>query len=288
MKLGFTLEAVTGRVLETSQPDSLLLALTTSLTTTMRDYHLQAMEVPMDALMLYPTLFDDNALSRMRQLADTYSFEFTVHLPYMWLDLSSLNEDIRQASLRSVLHGLEKGRRLRPLGYILHLTAEWAAGFGTYERDGERKWLFPERVVEQARKSLAEVVHQVEPATICVENLGGFPFSNLLPLIRESGASVCLDVGHLVLQNGDPLSALTEFGDLVRVIHLHDVVWMKTRGGGIVLKDHQPLGGGIVPVPELVKALVDREYQGTIILEVMRREHLVSSVEMLRRLLPPL
>jgi sugar phosphate isomerase/epimerase len=79
---------------------------------------------------------------------------------------------------------------------------------------------------------------------VVVENVGhqkrGLPLSVLGDIARETGTSVCFDVGHAYIEDGhDGIErSLREFGDLVSHLHVHDV---RSRGD-----THLPLGAGEV------------------------------------------
>ena len=66
----------------------------------------------------------------------------------------------------------------------------------------------------------------------CVETLD-YPFALVDPIVYDFGLSVCLDIGHVLLQ-GYPLDAyLAKYHDRIRVFHAHGI-----REN----KDHRDLG----------------------------------------------
>jgi inosose dehydratase len=86
----------------------------------------------------------------------------------------------------------------------------------------------------------------------------------------------CLDVGHLAYGGGDSLAMLGSYGDRVAHIHLKDVdgdVLARAKAGqwsfGRALKAFifPPLGEGVARVPEVVRELLDRGYDGWFVLE---------------------
>jgi len=48
-------------------------------------------------------------------------FACTVHLPFLWVDLTSLNELVRQASVESVRQAVELAQPFQVETYVLHL-----------------------------------------------------------------------------------------------------------------------------------------------------------------------
>jgi len=242
-------------------------------------------ELPLDAAFIYPPLFTPQALAFMNHWAQEHSFGYAVHLPFMWLDLSSINEEMRQASVNSILGAMDKGRALDPLAYCLHLFGEVADGIVTSGWEPEEKQAFIRRMIEQARQSLREITPTVAPHIICLENSERMPCTPILALAKETGTSLCLDVGHLALQGGDPVGFIEEHFDLIRVIHLHDVTRLELGAKAAILNDHQPLGSGIIDVAGILKSLRASNYQGLGVVEMMRRHHLVQSLSTLEALL---
>jgi sugar phosphate isomerase/epimerase len=101
-----------------------------------------------------------------------------------------------------------------------------------------------------------------------VENLENYAPEYLLPLLAETPASLCVDVGHLWLTGRDPLAFLKAHLDRTRVIHLH----------GTGKRDHQSLlHQGTKPVAAVLALLAARRYDGVLTLEVFGRENFFSS-----------
>jgi sugar phosphate isomerase/epimerase len=107
-----------------------------------------------------------------------------------------------------------------------------------------------------------------EPERLCVENLENYSPEHLLPLLAETPASLCIDVGHLWLTGCDPLPFLEAHLPRSRVIHLH----------GTGERDHQSLlKQGTGPVAAVLSLLAARRFDGVLTLEVFGREDFASS-----------
>ncbi len=273
MKLGVSLEAVTGRLIDARFPQEALEGLLKMVGQTNRELGLQAVELPLDAAFIYPSLFTQKALLQMAHFAQEQGLSFTVHLPYWWLDLSSLNEWARQAAVHSALAGVEKARPLQPLAYVLHPAAERWAEIAASSWEAAEKAVFLGRMEAQARTSLAEVATTGLGSTLCLENVTGMAFEVVARLADEIKAGLCLDVGHALGNGENPLALFQAHRDRIEVIHLHDVV---IDGGRV--RDHQPLGQGLAPVRDLIELLRQRRWDGTLILELTRRDDLFASV----------
>ena len=285
MKIGASLEAISGRSLDVRHPQRTLRELLASVVTVVKEHDLQVVEIPLDAAFLYPALFTPNVLSQMRLVAEENGFYFTAHLPYMWLDLSSINEKMRETSVQCVLEGLRMGEELNAIAYPLHLMGERAEAIAASSWAEEEKRDFLARMMEQAERSLEEITREVEAAKLCLENLGAVAFEPILSLAKKYKTPLCLDVGHLILQGGDPVAFIEAYFEAIKEVHLHDVVSTGWAEGKPVLMDHQPLGVGSLDLKGVIEALKTRGYEGVLLVEVMNKEDLLRSLATLQPLL---
>jgi sugar phosphate isomerase/epimerase len=119
---------------------------------------------------------------------------------------------------------------------------------------------------ETAAEQLARIVAagEARDVEVVVENVGhqshGLQLSVLGELAEDAGASVCFDVGHAYMEEGnDGIERFCKYyGDLVSHLHVHDV-----RGRG---DTHMPLGAGEVD-GGLVGQYLDG-FDGTVAVEV--------------------
>ncbi len=145
---------------------------------------------------------------------------------------------------------------------------EWAGGLGARKavlhgavRDPHDTDLRPTTVDQLSAISNIGSDTGVE---VVVENVGhqrrGLPLSVLGRLAREAGASVCFDVGHAYMEDGeDGIARFTrEYGDLISHLHVHDA-----RGRG---DTHLPIGAGEIRYGELSERLDG--FDGTVAVEV--------------------
>jgi inosose dehydratase len=95
-------------------------------------------------------------------------------------------------------------------------------------------------------------------------------------VLELSAVALCLDTGHLVLGDADPLALAREAGERIRHVHLKDVdasVAERRRAGEFSLVEavqaglFRPLGAGDVPVAQTVAALEAAGYGGWYVLE---------------------
>jgi sugar phosphate isomerase/epimerase len=196
-------------------------------------------------------------VAELRALALAHDLTYTVHLP---LDLHPAHP----LSLEKAAKVIDCTRDLPPWAYVLHLDGR--AVEGTPDGDTLATWR------RDACQVLAAITEMVEnPAALCIENLENYSLEHLLPLLAETPASLCVDVGHLWLTGRDPLAHLDAHLDRTRVIHMH--------GNGE--RDHQSLlHQGAGPVRAVLALLAARRYDGVLTLEVFGPKDFFSSREL--------
>lgn len=197
---------------------------------------------------------DEETVAELQVLARAHDLTYTVHLP---LDLNPACT----ASLEKAGKVLDCTRELSPRAYVLHLDGR--AVEGDPDRATVARW---RRGARQALRAVEGMVD--EPERLCVENLENYSPEHLLPLLAETPASLCIDVGHLWLTGRDPLAFLEAHLAHTRVIHLH----------GASQRDHQSLRRqGTGPVAAVLSLLAARLFDGVLTLEVFGREDFASS-----------
>ncbi|MFB0545874.1 MAG: cobamide remodeling phosphodiesterase CbiR [Anaerolineae bacterium] len=218
-------------------------------------------------------------IAELRQLAATHDLTYTVHLP-LDLQLATANETERRASVAKARRVIEATRPLEPWGYVIHVNvAAYRRSSnpipgGARPPDGWEAWQARARC---SLETLAETTGEVD--LLCLENVESYPPQHLLPLADELEASLCLDVGHLLMQGLDPLAYLDDYlGRGTRVIHLHGL----THG-----RDHRSL---IHMDTNLLRAVLARlraqAFVHVVTVEVFSERDLVSSKELLKTMWP--
>jgi hypothetical protein len=111
-----------------------------------------------------------------------------------------------------------------------------------------------------------------EPERLCIENVERWDPEAFAPVVLALPVSRTIDIGHLWLQEADPLEHLAHWVDRARVIHLH----------GIAERDHASLAH--VPTERLdpVIAFLAARFTGVLTLEVFNQADLESSRTALR------
>ena len=277
VKLGATTLPLAGWVADPRHPAESRARRLAAIRQMVQGYGLQAVELTLDLGLVFPQVFDPSFFAAVAGLQQELGFVCTVHLPFLWVDPSSLNESLRQTSVACLRRAAELTRVVEVHTYVLHL---W--GFTTMQIDAQLQQRAERRAIlaalmNQAGRSLSELCEIIAPHDLCVENLEDGLFELALPLIEQYGASICLDVGHLACQGSSELNFLDLHGDRIREIHLHDAA-VPSAGATGQIRDHLALGQGGIDYAALLSRLEEIDYGGPVILELNSRADLEASL----------
>jgi sugar phosphate isomerase/epimerase len=197
---------------------------------------------------------------------------FNIHLP-IDISLGDESEKVRAAGVSVVRRVIQKTLRLNPSFYVLHLDFINPPNPSLRE-EGEEGFM-QETDIEAWRmrviRSLKEILSQgIEPKRISIETLG-YPFEWIEDTVKEFGFSICLDIGHILINGYDLDHYFKTYLPGTSIIHLHGV-----NNGS----DH--LGVERLPEPDLdliLSAL--RHYHGIVSIEVFSIDKLRSSLSIL-------
>jgi sugar phosphate isomerase/epimerase len=113
------------------------------------------------------------------------------------------------------------------------------------------------------------------PSKLAVENLETYPLDFIQPVLDRIPVSRCVDIGHLWLDNHDPIPYLHAALPRTRVVHMH----------GIAERDHRSLA--FMPqekISAVFDELVRANYTGVLTLEIFSEEDFLSSMDVIHRL----
>jgi len=198
-------------------------------------------------------------IAELKNIAAESNLTYTVHLP---LDLRLADDGSeRHISLDKACRVIDCTRELNPWAYVLHLD-------GKSVRNGAPAGSL-QRWQDQAVRSL-EIVGEWAGGVekLAVENLEGYPLDFYQPVLDKIKISRTVDIGHLWLDNHDPVEYLRNALLRTRVIHIH----------GIAERDHKSLAH----VPrEKLRAVLDElirfDYQGVFTIEVFSEKDFLTS-----------
>jgi sugar phosphate isomerase/epimerase len=167
-------------------------------------------------------LFESNEMSELpdwktidmlKHIANKNNLTYTIHLPLdLWLGDS--NQAERQRSVKKCLRVIEQMRLVHPFGYILHCNR-----ICRYDNRKEAVSSWKDNI----EKSIDEFLFSGPSSDLlCVETLD-YPFEFIEQIITDKGLSICLDIGHLLLNNYSVEEYLNHYFRKSRIIHLHGV-----------------------------------------------------------------
>jgi len=284
MKIGTTTISVAGWGVDPQRPEAGRTRRLTVIRQLVEGYGLSAVELNLDLGIIYPQVFNAGFYIAVADLQQELGFTCTVHLPFLWLDPSSLNEPVRRASVDCLRRVVELTRSVEVTTHVLHLWGFTTIQIAVLLADPAQRQAILGGVMAQAGRSLAEVCQVLDPRDLCVENLEAPPFDVVLPLVEREGTSICLDVGHLAYEGGDALDFLARHTDRVREVHLHDFVSV-SEDDRVRTRDHLPLGQGQMETVPFLRKLEEMDFEGAVILEVNSKPDLEESLERVRAFL---
>src|SRR5512145_703673 len=193
-------------------------------------------------------------IDELLQIAHQHDLTYTVHLP---LDLKLGNDGSEyDQSLVKAKRVIECTRGLNPWAYVLHLDGKSVRA--SADRDLIGRWQ------DQSVRAL-EIVSAWAGATekLAVENLETYPLDFIQPVLDRIPVSRCVDIGHLWLDDHDPVPYLQAALPRTRVVHMH----------GIAERDHRSLA--FMPrenVSAVWSELLHTNYEGVLTLEMFSEE----------------
>jgi len=224
-----------------------------------------------------PEVLDSRRIKEWQELLQSYPLYPSLHACYIDINIASLSENIRKASVKRVTQCIQLASKLEASYVTIHP--------GKFSRDYP-PFLFPkahERAVNSIRELLATCDEQnvllalentqngldrgllTDPKTIkmCLERL------------ESQMARVLVDLGHAHTHGLDPLDFLYSLKPYVCAVHIHN------NNGRTDL--HQPLSEGSLNYPPVLKKLAAIPVHCPILIEMHNLEDLLTSRDYLRK-----
>lgn len=191
---------------------------------------------------------------------------YTVHLP---ADLELLQQsDVRlDESIGVIKRIIDETATLDVEGYVLHMD-KLEKGSPAVELDQDSISLYKNALGAMTKRLGADA------RNILIENTT-YDLTYFSGIIIKSGYHVCMDAGHLMMQDLDFGRFINIFGERIRQIHLHGL------SGG---RDHRAFAG----LDEVTAAGISdflKSFTGTAVLEVYNLDDLVKSAAYLEMLM---
>jgi sugar phosphate isomerase/epimerase len=242
----------------------------------------QHLEIPMDALIMLPMLSTTKSWDQLNQLRKE-GMTFSIHLPFIDVRLSSLNETLRRGSVATIKEAFALCESLEVEGYVLHLLTDLEEMFLSPLMSKDLAQNAIEFLMTAARKSLTEILEFISPEKLFIENLEGLPAEVVLNLANEFDTKLCLDIGHAGMRFRDPIDLLHLFAPRLGEVHLHDIIRRSYGYSATIQNDHHALGDGWLNLPSVFQTLQEIHFNGPIVLEVTI-EQAQRSLAVLRQL----
>jgi sugar phosphate isomerase/epimerase len=247
---------------------------------------LKVIELPADANYVLSNVLT-RSLGALSTLRDQLGVEYTIHLPFFNLALCSFNQHIRAASIETIVENIKVCEQMGGINnYVLHLTSEIEDVINSFDIDMHFKELAWGLFLDKGYQALEEIISRtgVAPAKICVENMEGVPFSRTCDiLVQDLGVSICLDVGHAILQGEEqPVDFINRWKDKVHEIHLHNVLHKTYQNRVRVYDDHHGIKHGVLDVPGFLRYIEAMDYKHPVLLEITSQLEVAESITYLR------
>ncbi len=248
----------------------------------------EVVEINANVCSIAPQLVTEETLQALGHYQRQTGLQYTVHLPFKVIDISSPSEPVARASAQyfgELIRSFDQHVRVE--NYVLHLTESQDRAVKHSSMPQGMKDRLLQTMQDRARRGVEYLLAICEPKRLAIENLLEdylFPFS----VAEEFDTSICCDVGHLILQNAELLDVFGRYLPRIGELHYHDVMTVRDDAGHWVEKDHGALGMGPLNVPETLGFLKEHSYEGILMLEVVRWDYAVTSMDKVRQTLKAL
>ena len=248
-------------------------------------------ELSMDVKPIIPSSITQESIDGLIELKEELGISYTVHLPYLSIELATFNEHVRKGSAESIIEIIDLCKSLEPEAYVLHTTGDLAAELSSLPYSPDIVRTISMLLAGFAATSIEEIVSRTEinPRELAIENYT-FPFDITRDVIDDLDTSICFDTAHLLCQMSGTESIMDFYQihkDRISEIHLQDGTFTKYDGAK-ALEDHIPLGTGIMGdsvLREFLLELVKDNFIGPLIFELTNDEA-KESLEHIRRVVP--
>lgn len=199
-------------------------------------------------------------VTELGRLAKELELRYNVHLP---TDISiSDRHPARQGdAVETMARAIDLVNPLDPSALILHVPYNEKSFDGPVVRNWQN------RVFQNLKKIVSAVEN---PKIITIENLN-YPLELLEDIIVDLDLSICLDLGHLMVNGDDVLEVFNKYATKTSALHLHGV-----ENGC----DHISLKRMSDKLFEAVRQVLDT-FTGVVSIEVFSFENLDSSLKYL-------
>ncbi|WP_299521812.1 sugar phosphate isomerase/epimerase [uncultured Methanobrevibacter sp.] len=199
---------------------------------------------------------------------ESYNLKYTIHSPIINLNIASLTESIRQASVFEIKKSIDFANEIGAELVVVHPGSIPFLG-----RD------FEDKIYELNKQSIKEIGEYGKDlgVTAAIENMPtfeGYMYTNpyeLNELLTDLNMSMTLDIGH---GNHAGYGPEDMYFDSIKHIHIHD-----NNGDD---DSHYALGDGSIDLKRIVSTFEDKNYDGIYIIEVNEKDWVKKSYDYLK------
>jgi len=203
-----------------------------------------------------------NEINHLKVLAKQFGIYYNIHLPTD-IFLGDADPSIRQQAVDTIKRIIDLTATLPVTTCTLHLEYNLKA----YKKNHVNNW---QTLVCQSLNRL--LASGIDSKTISIETLM-YPFEWLETIISDYKFSICIDIGHLMLQDIDLETFFNKYGHQTSIIHLHG---LKNN------HDHVSLASlGNNKIKSIVKIL--KQFTKSVSLEVFAYNDLETSLKFLEK-----
>lgn len=247
----------------------------------------EVIELMLDISIFAPEQMSEKIAQGLRDLSQQTGVKYSAHLPYTYVDISCLNESFRLKSLHFLKSAISFAKKIGADTNVLHPLGKETAIIFENEKTGNSRITqqrLLDRFLDAIARSLDQLIQYVPSHKLCIENIEYFPFNVIDRILSQFDVCICLDVGHAVHRNEDPIRLFEIYRERIRIIHLHDTVPFRRPNGKETLVGHQPPRGQTLPVERFIRRLQDHNWEGYLILEPLSTANARESLDIVRHL----
>jgi sugar phosphate isomerase/epimerase len=223
--------------------------------------------------------FPDEVEGGLRELREKDGLTYSVHLPFFGgVNFTTSIESIRRASVEVVREIAGHCAPLEPIAYVLHISGLLEDLMSVGLRDDAVVAAY----LENAVRSIEEIIEFIPHDKLCIENLEYIRFEKIYPLVERFDTKICMDVGHVRLRNEDVLDFIDKYGQRIGHVHMHDVTYKLFANKVRVMEDHRALGSGILDIDAILARLAETGFDRAVTLEVYEVDP-ANSVQALKK-----
>ncbi len=205
------------------------------------------------------------------EVVNSYNFKTSVHSPLSDINIASLNESIRKASIKEIKDSINLASKIDASVVVVH--------------PGHMAFLareFPDEIMKNSLKSLKECSKYAEEhgISLCVENMPDMEglicknLDELYELTQQLEVLMTLDVGH-AHNMGLSVDEMLKY-DNIGHIHLSD------NDGSF--DNHDAIGSKNIDFELLFKRLNKEKFEGVCVIEVKQQDEILNSLHYINKM----